>query len=344
MKIKFPTDSVSVPALVKLEDNRVIKPLVTAVAALMITLLGPSAPAQIEIGQIASRPEVQSQRAMPVLNEVQAEIPKALANIAAQSPALSDAIAAYRASKSPENALRLLKEEAKIANVGTTEADKIALQSDRASTVCLTLAAQCAEDANALLPGLQRTHEQASEFKNTFNNGVDGLRHIHQELRRKGITNEIMLTRAERARIADLLRLTGAAEICARFVEMDARATEQARVHLLLLSDRFREKGEIFKSMADSYQMHAKSFRLVAGTVSRIAKAIGDGQKFIREIEIASSIEKSLTEADAAITGTFGDMPSDIGLDDFFPKPKAEEKTAESGLLARLLRVIGLTD
>jgi len=317
--------------------------MLPVIGALMIGF-APASLAQIEIGEITGREQVQSDQSIVTLNTVQSRISKALANIASQGPALSEAIDAYRSNPSPENALRLLEQEAKIANVGSSQADSIASEAARAADAAAKLANQSAADAKALLPGLERTQDQAARFQAKSTQGLDGLRRIHQQLRERGITNDVMLTRTERARIAEILRLTGAAQLCGRFLEMDVRINEQVYEHLQGVSDRFAENAEALHSLSESYRMHASNFRGVASSVGSISKGIALAQKYGGQLDVTDSIANSLMEADEAISGSFRDMPSDIGFDGIFVEPEVEKEPKERGLIARLLRFIGFSE
>lgn len=320
-----------------------LKPVIPIIGAFVIGF-APGSLAQIEYGEITPREHAQTDRSMSALSSIQSRISKAKANIASQSPALSEAIDAYRSNPSPENALRLLEAEAKIANVGSSQAELIADEAAHAAEAAAKLAKQSEVDAKALLPGLQSAQDQAAKFQGKSTQGLNGLRRIHQQLRQRGITNEVMLTRTERARIADILRLTGAAELCGRFLEMDARINEEVYNHLLDVSSQFEEKAQRFKSMSNSFRMHANNFRVVANSVGRISGGITLAQKYGGQLEAAGDIESSLLEMDEAMSGAYADMPSDIGVDGLFVKPKPEEEPEDRGLFARLLRFIGLSE
>ena len=332
----------------------VVKPVVCAVTVTVAgaVLLAGSVGAGLaqsarEVGEIAPRPDSgQVESALSALKTVQAEIPKRCANLAAQADPLSGAISAYRADPSPENAIRLLRQEAVIASVGSADCEKIGVEAGRAAGVCKDLAASCASDAAALLPDLERSTARLGEFNSAKASGIDGLRRLHVELRRRGITNDsqllLQLSRQERGRIASLLRLTGAAELSERFSRMDATATEQVRGELVKMTKAFEDKETSFRELAESYRTHANSFRVVAASVAHVSSMVELGQRNRQELDTAHEIEAALRDTDQAISTTLEEMPADIDLGSSLAGSSTASKPAETGLFKRLLRFLGL--
>jgi hypothetical protein len=295
-----------------------------------------------QVGEIVSRPAPRStETALTAIHKSREAVKERLAAIAAQADPLTAAVAAYKKGPNPQTAIALLHREAVVAGIGATESEKIALEADAVAKTCGDLAGQCAFQAQALGGDSAKAARAESDYETARSAGLNELRELHRSLVERGVTNDVMISAAERRKISRLLQLYGASDLAERFLRMESNANQAALNKLNEMADQFAARQRDFADLGSAYRLHAASFQTVGSSVGRVAHLIDLNQRFDAESRSAAELQTELGHIDDVLAKTFDSLPDDLSAA-FASSGMVERNPGPTGVWDRLLRLLGL--
>ncbi len=112
------------------------------------------------------------------------------------------------------------------------------------------------------------------------------------------------------------------------------------------MSEQFTLRQRSFEDLGKAYQLHAQSFRVVGGSVARVAQVIEINGRFDGEAKAAADLDGDLARVDEVLGKTFDSLPDDFSsVVTSSAQPGANApSTGSPGIWSRLLRFLGVSD
>lgn len=281
--------------------------------------------------------------ALSELKQVEAETARILVEIASLGPMLAEAKEAYRNNPCPETSVALMEAMTNVAALGAPGCEEVSHLAHRASRASSGLATRCSKDAQAMTPAIDRARRLVEQHHDNQKSVKGGLLEFFVNSRSRGITNEVGLAHSERIRLGRLLTLFGASRVAQRFLHNEAEAESEAREILLQQERQFRRQSDHFAAVAQDQQSLSETFRLIAATTARKAKAMVTTGKYADESATGNRTLQNLLAATAAFTREiFGMEPTPNTS--FTTSTNDVPTEPSTGVWERGLRLVGLED